>query len=194
MTNVKFFVNGLNELINKIDMERVEYIGAFENLKLYDVSSCANNDDEFSNFCNDMYNFYFKDMLEYIGLEFNQYGWTSSHYFDIEKDSIFNHYFPLDYHGKTPKKKALMLIDELCNQLHSIDLKYNDNEFIGVNNYDIESINDDYSQDELTQIIDELHEEIINVLDAIGYGYKWIKDFKKNQLEHFRTWKQEQSY
>lgn len=192
MSNVKFFVNGLNEMVNKMNLSLFKNIGELENLKLYDVCYyCHDNDIEenlFNLFCEDSYNMHFLEMLEQENLQWLQIGRTSSHYFDIDDLPLFHLYYQEDYNHKTNKQKAFMVLDELLNSLYNIELEFNGDEITNVHNCDIETIENDYTQEELKEIIKELKESVIYTVTTINKGYKWLDEFKKHQIDNFKEW------
>ena len=192
MCNVNFFVNGLNALINKMDLSLFEKIGELENLKLYDCFYMVDDEkitlDDFYLFCKDSYEDLFLEMLEENNLQWLQYGRTSSHYFDLQDTPLFNLYYNSDFFNKSNKVKAFMVLDELLNSLYNVQIEYNNGEIVTVNSQDIDTINNDYTQEELTGIIKEMAESLDYYATTIHSGYKWLNDFKENQVKYFKEW------
>lgn len=193
MSNVKYFTNKLNEMTNTLNPSMFSNIGKLENLKVHDVYNYCNKngfDYEFTPFYQDMYTYHFLEMLKNNSLEWIQYARTSSHYFNSEDIPLFNLYYPTTYDcsTRTEKEKMFMTIEEILSHLYNIQLEFNNNEITGINAWDIDSINDDYTRSELDDIIKELKESVIDTVNSINSGYEWLQDFKNNQVKNFNLW------
>lgn len=191
MTNVKYFVNKLNEMTNTLNPSMFSNIGKLENLKVHDVYNYCNENDfdfEFSPFCEDMYTYHFLEMLKDNNIEWIQYARTSSHYFNSEDIPLFNLYYHTDFWNKSDKEKMFMVIEEVLNNLYNIALEFDTNKITGINALDIDSLEDDYTRSELDDVIKELKETVLATVDSINKGYEWLQEFKENQVEYFNSW------
>ncbi len=198
MSNVKYFVNKLNEMVNTFNPSLFSNIGKLENLKVYDVYNYCNKnafDFEFSPFCEDMYTLHFSEMLKDNSLEWTQYARTSSHYFNSEDLPLFELYEQNTYMRESDYEKMLMVIDEVLHHEYNITLEYNlllkafdKNQITNVSAYDIDTINYDYTREELDDVIKELKNSILETVNSINKGYEWLQEFKDNQVEYFNRW------
>lgn len=145
----------------------VERKGIYElpviNLKLYDVAFECEDNELFNLFCEDSYEM-FNDMLEDRGLKTVQIGRASSFYIVPEyyENAFYNEEF--DRYGFYES----YIGDNLFG-----DMEVEKSE--GISQYDIDIINKE---------VKNFKESIIDVIEV----YKYIEEFKKNQLEIFNDW------
>lgn len=177
-------------LISELD-DRVEYIGALENLKLHEVSyyieKKLNEIDDltqseyydiyshiFELFCEVSYNL-FKDIEEGNNTKRKYLGTTSSFYIDTNYyDGVINYYYASDFRSEydTEKKKS-MLIDEFLYSVLNTDEEYIEEEYM--------------NEQDFNYMISE-YEDFLDSIELIYATYEYIRDFKENQMDIFEDW------
>lgn len=200
----KEFMNKIEELKQdiKAQLKQVTNQGR-TNAKLYDVSFVAKDkafEGEYSpfyEFCRTEWDF-FTEFLNENGLETKQYARTSSFYIvstQYRDDRSFSDYNNLSEVSESVLEKAV--IDFMDNHLYyeqrnDEKLSFNDVEYIigyFMNQYELtleESF--DYIQESVLDSIDDELSELelyVDALESINEGYKYLKEFKKNQVYNF---------
>ena len=189
MDNTVTFENVKKILISELD-DRVNYIGALEDLKLHDVSYyiCEKLDKiegldyrEYNNlychifelFCEENYNIFEEDEKNY-NIKRVYLGNTSSFYIESNYHDIINYYYASHYREEYDlKEKKSMLLDEFL--------------FIQLGVYD-DCIEEYYStKEDFIYMLDE-YEDFLDTIDEIYEGYEYIRDFKENQIDIFKDW------
>lgn len=135
----------------------------YTNLKLYDVAFRCKNDEIFNSFCE--YNFeMFSDFLEDKNLKLKPNGNTSSFYI-VSKyyESVFE---------RNNFNKYNFYFDYIGGDL-----------YLTIEN-EKESDLSEYDKNIMDREIKDFKESMIDVLSA----YKYIEDFKKNQIEIYNEW------
>lgn len=177
-------------LISELD-DRVEYIGALENLKLYDVSYYIgeklnkiedltieeyqkNYSRMFEFFCEDNYEL-FMEIEDENHAERKYLGHTSSFYIDNNcYDGIISYYYPSDFRSEyNINEKKSMLLDEFLYSVLNTDEVYIEEEFM--------------NEQDFNYMINE-YEDFLDSLEEIYNTYEYIKDFKENQVRYFEDW------
>lgn len=177
-------------LVSELD-DRVEYIGQLEDLKLHDVSyyigEKLNEIDNltikeyetiycriFELFCEDSYNL-FNDTEEENNTKRKYLDKTSKFYIDTNcYNGIIDYYYASDFRSEYDiEKKKLMLVDEFLYSVLNTDEVYIEEEFM--------------SKEDFNYMINE-YEDFLNTIEEIYNTYKYIKDFKENQVDIFKEW------
>lgn len=168
------------------------------NLKLYDVAFYVGNDEkllnDFENFCFSEYE-YFEYWLNENMLEIQQIGRTSSFYFygghsqsnfydfdiyDMKNDeNIFN---TLGY-GLESELETLFISDDFYQAYYNFE---NDCRIDLLDNDDLDDLETelDNSIYELEEYLQAYYKEI----KAVKRAYKWLEDYKANQVENFKDY------
>ena len=169
---------------------------SYTNLKLYDVAFYVGDNEKllkhFENFC-DMEHDYFNYWLEENMLETKQVGRTSSFYFyggysesnfydfDIydmkEDENIFD---TLGY-GLESELETLFISDDFYQAYYNLenDCRYDLLDSEDLENLEIELDNSIYNLEEYLQAY---YKEVKGVKRA----YKWLENYKANQVENFK--------
>lgn len=190
MDNTVTFENVKKILISELD-DRVEYIGALEDLKLHDVSYYIGEkldkiddltiedfqyiyDNVFELFCEDNYNDFINHEEE-NNTKRKYLGHTSSFYIDTNcYDGIINYYYPSDFRSEYDiEKKKSMLLDEFLYSVLNTDEVYIEEEFM--------------NEQDFNYMINE-YEDFLDTIEEIYDVYEYIKDFKENQVQYFEDW------
>lgn len=190
MDNTVTFENVKKILISELD-DRVEYIGALEDLKLHDVSYYIGEkldkiddltiedfqyiyDNVFELFCEDNYNDFINHEEE-NNTERKYLGHTSSFYIDTNcYDGIINYYYPSDFRSEYDiENKKSMLLDEFLYSVLNTDEVYIEEEFM--------------NEQDFNYMINE-YEDFLDTIEEIYNTYEYIKDFKENQVQYFEDW------
>lgn len=196
MLSLKYEI--LRKGVKLLSDEMVENIGKVENLKLYDIAFKSSEEDYnkyFNRFCEDNYMFFEEaekettTVREYIGR-------TSSFY--ITCNSIIGSYCLIkDYKNLTPFKKKILLLDEYLN--HEISCSLDTHDTPSVFDDEIRSVStyENYSDDEIvTDVLEGIKNVLIDEINDINNTYKYIANFKDNQLEYWNEsveyWKSEE--
>lgn len=200
----KEFMNKIEELKQdiKAQLKQVTNQGR-TNAKLYDVAYVAKDKvfefehSPFYDFCRTEWDF-FTEFLNENGLETKQYARTSSFYIvstQYTDSRSFSDYNNLSKVSESVLEKAV--IDFMDNHLYyeqrnDKDLSFNEVDYmIGyfMNQYELtleESF--DYIQESVLDSIDDELSELelyVESLESINEGYKYLEEFKKNQVYNF---------
>ena len=179
MKKMNLFESLKKELVAKFDDKVVENIGCSVNLKLYEVSlklfeqykdenECANI---FTNFCEDSFDD-FKEFLDEEDVVMVQLGRTSSFYLDKANHIYGNYNYYSDYDRTIDlNDKKEMLFEEFVYEIM---------------NTDEEEIN--YYDDDDFELFKDKFNDFLKDLESINNVYNMIDEFKKNQLENFSIW------
>ena len=185
-------IEKLNKQFKKLQEHTINL--NYTDLKLHDVAYYVDSDkrllNHFENYCQFEYEF-FNEWLEENMLKTRYIGRTSSFYFhgqniydfDIydmkEDESIFD---TLGY-GLESELETLFISDDFYQAYYNLE---NDCHM---------SLSDDYDLDDLeTQLedaIEELEEYLIayyKEIKAVKRAYKWLNDYKANQVEYFKDY------
>ena len=178
-------------LISELKDDRVECIGQLEDLKLYDVSYYIGEKlnkiegldyREYNNlychifelFCEDNYNMFEEDEKNY-NIKRVYLGHTSRFYIESNYHEIIDsYYYPSNYREEydLEEKKSMLLDEFLFNQLGIYE----------------DCIEDYYStKEDFIYILNE-YEDFLDTIEEIYEGYKYIRDFKENQIDIFKDW------
>ena len=190
MDNTVTFENVKKILISELD-DRVNYIGALEDLKLHDISYyiCEKLDEIddltqseyydiyshiFNLFCEDNYNA-FINYEEENNTKRKYLGHTSRFYIDTDcYDGIINYYYASDFRSEYDiEKKKSMLLDEFLYSVLNTDEVYIEEEFM--------------NDQDFNYMINE-YEDFLDTIEEIYNTYEYIKDFKENQVQYFEDW------
>ena len=200
----RYFIQVVEELKNGIrnNLKKVTNQGR-TNAKLYDASFVGTNkafEGEYSpfyRFCEIEWDF-FRDFMKEHDLETQQYARTSSFYIvstQYRDDRSFSDYNNLSEVSESVLGKAV--IDFMDNHLYyeqrnDEKLSFNDVEYIigyFMNQYELtleESF--DYIQESVLDSIDDELSELelyVDALESINEGYKYLEEFKQNQVYNF---------
>ena len=197
-------LNLLNSNIKNIEEKignKIDCIGSQENLKLYDVSDyCCENDIDielFNDFCQFEYDNFIETLKE-NDIELGYIGRTST--FRVQGDFFFNddrNYYTLEEIEKLSLNEKIGYLIEnyfYCNYNYIFNFEYDKKgniinfDYEELKNY-ILSFND--SKEVLKNIYEELfRNNVIEELNNIVSTYKYIEEFKNNQLECFKEFLQ----
>ena len=166
------------------------------NLKLHDIAFYVGDDEKllnhFRNFCEFEYEF-FNDWLQEDKLKIEQIGRTSSFYF-YSDESPYNFYdfdiydmkedeniFDTLGYGLESELETLFISDDFYQAYYNLE---NDCHM---------SLSDDYDLDDLETELDNAIEELEEYLQAyykqikaVKRAYKWLENYKANQVEDFK--------
>ena len=171
------------EKLNKQFMnikKHVEKLG-YTNVKLLDVAFTLETEEDmrmFNSFCE----LEFDEFTEYLkdnGLETEQLGTTSS--FKIVPKSVMTDFELFDVQDN---EDIFDVLGYGLNELEDVFLSDNFEEYYSNLNDDIEDLQEDI-QAEFEELQDSLY-TMFNDLKSVRKGYKYITDFKNNQLELFK--------
>ena len=198
--------NTLLNLLNKniMDLENrigdsINYLGNTTNLKLYDVSMyCYENnieDDYFNFFCECEYN-YFNDTLKENNIELKYIGRTST--FRVIGENYFNGYWSIydieDFDKNISiREKIGYIIENYFYKEYNIGLEFEYDKEGNIINFDYEELKNymlgyNDSKEVLKNLyIELLSNNLIEELYNIVSTYKYINDFKENQIEIFKN-------
>lgn len=191
-------LNAFNQKLETIRENSVIYseiLNDSRNLKLYELASFEGlEENDFEGFCMDSYNS-FEEYLKELGVEKKYIGRTSTFYLN-------GHYFDMykyDYHGQINPKKITYLICEysgLDTDYITIDdtglitdlvpVKMSDGSYISWEEYFLKDTDLNSHINDLTYYADTFLSDI----DAIRTAYEYIDNFKDNQIEIFKEWKE----
>lgn len=181
MSSMEFNFNNICAYFkNKLDNKIVAYIGELTNLKLYDVFSYVmdefDSEDKameiFDRFAEDMYED-FKLFEDDICIQRYYLGRTSSFFIDDCDTEIIDYYYANEYREeKDIEKKKEMLIDEFI--------------YTWIN-ADEDIIEEEYNKGDIKILVDSFI-SFTEALNNIYKGYKYIEEFKENQVEIFKQW------
>lgn len=158
----------------------VEKLG-YTNVKLHDVSFTLETEEDMSTF-NSFCELEFDEFTEYLkdnGLEMEHLGTTSS--FKIIPKSVMTDFELFDVQDN---EDIFDVLGYGLNELEDVFLSDNFEEYYSNLNDDIEDLQDDL-QAEFEELQDSLY-YMFKDLKAVRKGYKYITDFKNNQLELFK--------
>lgn len=189
-------IEKLNKQFEKLQKHTQELSDT--NLKLYDVAFYVGNDERllnhFENFCFSEYE-YFEYWLDENMLEIQQIGRTSSFYFyggysgsnfydfdiyDMKEDK--NIFDTLGY-GLESELETLFISDDFYQAYYNLE---NDCHLDLSDEDDLEDL-----ETELDNSIYELEEYLHAYYKEIKYvkrAYKWLEDYKANQVEYFKDY------
>ena len=183
------------ETVRKNSVVYSEMLNDSKNLKLYELSSFEGLEEgDFDLFCLDSYNS-FEDYLKELYLEEVHIGRTSTFYLNSTCFDMYKY----DYHGKMTPKKIIYLIceysgidtdyieiSETGNITDLLDIKFADGSYSSWEKYFLEEHDlDAYISDLITYV-----NEFLSEIDNIRKGYEYIDNFKNNQIELFKEWKE----
>ncbi|QSJ04120.1 hypothetical protein vBSscSF1_49 [Staphylococcus phage vB-SscS-F1] len=203
MTNFKNIYNEYKPQIEKLNRQfkklqkHTKDLG-YTDLKLHDVSFYVGNDEKllkhFENFCECEYD-YFNDWLEENMLETEYIGRTSSFYFyggyaesnfyDFDIYDMKDDQNIFDTLGYGLESEIELLLDSSNLKEFYYDLENN-------LNYDLSDSDElDDLEIELENSIEELQEYLIayyKEIKAVKRAYKWLEDYKANQVDYFKDY------
>lgn len=167
------------------------------NLKLYDVAYYVGNDEKllnhFRNFCEFEYE-YFEEYLKENMLETEYIGRTSSFYFYGGYSEL--NFYDFDIYDMKDDKNIFDTLgygleSETELLLNSSNLKEFYYDLENELNYDLSDSDElDDLESELENTIEELQEHLIayyKEIKAVKRAYKWLEDYKANQVEIFKS-------
>ena len=201
MTNFEKLYNEYKPQIEKLNRQfeklqkHTENLNA-TNLKLHDVAYYVSNNEKllnyFENFCHFEYE-YFEEYLKENMLEIEQIGHTSSFYFYGGYNEMNFYDFNI-YDMKEDENIFTTLGCGLESETEIIfdsgSLEYAYYELENVLNYDLQD--EDNLEDlesEIDVIIDDLKDYLqayYKEIKAVKRAYKWLEDYKANQVEYFK--------
>ena len=169
----------------------------YTDLKLHDVSFYVGNDEKllkhFENFCECEYE-YFEEYLkenmletEYIGRTSSFYfygGYSESNFYDFdiydmkEDENIFD---TLGY-GLESELETLFNSDDFYQAYYNLE---NDCRIDLLDDYDLEDLETEFDNSiyELEEYLQAYYKQI----KAVKRAYKWLEDYKANQVEIFKS-------
>lgn len=198
----KVFCNELNKLVEKIQAnygEKIDYIGTTTNLKLHDANYLCESELDYSNFnffCEQEYS-YFEEIEKEIETVRDYIGMTSSFVIKPKYDySLFRTFDTYEYNRKNILGKIIMLIEEYFECEYSIDL------LIECDcSYEIFSIDTELAKELLkgltittreffSTLYEEIEKNILQEVNCVYKTYKFLEDYKENQVEYFKEYLQ----
>ena len=169
---------------------------SYTDLKLHDVSYYVGDDEKllkhFDNFCECEYD-YFQYWLEENMLQTEYIGRTSSFYFyggyaesnfydfDIYDMKDDNNIFDTLGYGLESELETLFISDDFYQAYYNLE---NDCHIDLSDDYDLDDL-----ETELEDAIEELEEYLhayYKEIKAVKRAYKWLENYKSNQVEYFK--------
>ena len=173
MNNISKF----NEMVNSIEVSRLNNIGRVTDLKLRWINTEDN--DAFTMFCEDNFEA-FKEYLEEYDLSMEHIGRTSSFVLNHRHCDLFTEYYAHQYEYATNKEKLVMLIE---NELNING--YDKEDFAIDKNGNMQAYDSRYiDEDDIKEITIELG-KTMEIVDTINKAYEYIDTFKEHQEEYF---------
>lgn len=186
-------IEKLNKQFKKLQKHTKEL--TYTDLKLHDVAFYVGDDEKllnyFETFCEFEYE-YFEDWVYENHLRMEQLGHTSSFYFYGKEDS-----YEIDIYDM---KKDETIFDTLGYGLETeIETLFNSDNFYQAY-YNLENdchidLSDGDDLEELESVLDDSIEELEDYLRVyyremrnIRKMYKWLEDYKANQVEYFKDY------
>ena len=188
-------IEKLNKQFKKLQKHTKDL--GYTNLKLHDVAFYVGDDEKllnhFENYCHFEYE-YFNDWLEENNLKTEQLGRTSSFYFysldknpysfydfdiyDMKEDK--NIFDTLGY-GLESELETLFISDDFYQAYYNLenDLKYYLLDYDELDDLEVELEN---TIEELEEYLHAYYKEI----KAVKRAYKWLENYKANQVENFK--------
>ena len=173
MNNISKF----NEMVNSIEVNRLNNIGRVTDLKLHWINTEDN--DAFTMFCEDNFEA-FSEYLEEYDLSMEHIGRTSSFVLNHRHCDLFTEYYAHQYEYASNKEKLVMLIE---NELNING--YDKEDFAIDKNGNMQAYDSRYiDEDDIKEITIELG-KTMEIVDTINKAYEYIDTFKEHQEEYF---------
>ena len=169
---------------------------SYTDLKLYDVSYYVGDDEKllkhFENFCECEYDYFQywldENMLktEYIGRTSSFYfygGYAESNFYDFDIYDMKNdqNIFDTLGYGLESELETLFISDDFYQAYYNLE---NDCHIDLSDDYDLDDL-----ETELEDAIEELEEYLhayYKEIKAVKRAYKWLENYKSNQVEYFK--------
>ena len=201
MTNFTKIYNEYKPQIEKLNrqfkklQEHTQDLG-YTDLKLYDVSYYVGDDEKllkhFENFCECEYDYFQywldENMLktEYIGRTSSFYfygGYAESNFYDFDIYDMKNdqNIFDTLGYGLESELETLFISDDFYQAYYNLE---NDCHIDLSDDYDLDDL-----ETELEDAIEELEEYLhayYKEIKAVKRAYKWLENYKSNQVEYFK--------
>ena len=187
-------IEKLNRQFKKLQKHTIDL--GYTNLKLYDVSYYVGDDEKllkhFENFCECEYDYFQywldENMLktEYIGRtsSFCFYGgYAESNFYDFDIYDMKNdqNIFDTLGYGLESELETLFISDDFYQAYYNLE---NDCHIDLSDDYDLDDL-----ETELEDAIEELEEYLhayYKEIKAVKRAYKWLENYKSNQVEYFK--------
>ena len=188
----------LNKCLEEIKKVNYQNLFRLENFKLYDIAYELENEkdyDIFNDFCFSEFNF-FDEILKENGCKLIQFGRTSNNYIVGESNTIseYDRNEVLRY-SNNEDYKLYIILNDFINENIDYDLSVNIENGI-VTSFENKDVDDNYLKEYynidsiLNNIDDDLKYYIKNNITDVNNVFKYVDDFKKNQIEIFRDFKE----
>ena len=173
MNNISKF----NEMINSIEVNKLNNVGRVTDLKLHWINTDDN--DAFTMFCEDNFEA-FDEYLKSNDLIMEYIGNTSSFVLNHRHFSLFIEYYPYQYEYATNKEKLVMLIENELNY-NGYDIE----DFTIDKNGNMQAYDSRYiDEEDIAEITKEL-KDTMELIGNINKAYDYIDTFKEHQEEYF---------
>ena len=187
-------IEKLNKQFKKLQKHTQDL--SYTNLKLYDVAYYVSHDEKllnhFENYCHFEYE-YFNDWLQENNLKTEQIGRTSSFYF-YSDESPYNFYdfdiydmkedgniFDTLGYGSSDELETLFNSDDFYQVYYNLE---NDCYIDLLDSEDLEDLGTEF--DNAIYELEEYLQAYYKQIKAVRRAYKWLANYKANQVEDFK--------